>query len=460
MILSRASKLLPCHTGFVRKASPPSPADAEALESFLLGKRSASVALLKAEGLAAYAYTRQPEVADFKMAFISASARHLALKIELLHLLRAWLEAGIRVLLFKGFYLAEFVYEQPGQRLYSDVDLLMPAEESARAAQLAQQHGWHELWRQDHADDLYHLRGSRYRGHEVLQLLHPKLKVTLDVHSRLVHNNHNHISSNRRQARMTRQAWALATECLWEDVPVLHLNPADSVLIGLILNRCWSGDDWQLRPHDYLDFAALVEHGQLTLSALTERAHELGCSRTLALFLERCNPFEHHLDLTLPSLADKQRWNFQVMPERGNRYLERWLIEGTQLPRQAWDIVRALPLARRMVRLLCTHRPADILPSLELAGTEPTPLSHRQWQGLKQGVHRSLCLLGTDPETRREATALALYAALRARGYAVTLQVSERSPEKAAEFRLEMAGKVLNLSGTDLTRPNNTIPTR
>ena len=429
-----------------------STSDLHRLERFLLAAEEVALdpALVEAHGLAGYASTRSPNM-RFRAIYMSATARHIALKSEFARLVRAWNEAGIEVLVFKGFYLAEFVYDAPGQRLYSDIDLLMAPEHISQASQLARDLGWLEPWRAEDDATMHALRDSRYSGHEVMTLFHPKLLIHLDVHRRLAHNNHNRLPFFKVQERLTREVWRASQTRTWEGAELRVPQPVDSVLVGLVVNRCWSSDDWHLRAHDFLDFEMLRRYG-VTLAALQARARDLGCARTLRLFLERCNPFIPHLDLSPPSSWDKQRWNLLVAAERGHRYLKKGMMSAAGLPSELLEPLRELPNVLRVLALLRRHDLESVARMLERPVAAPRTLSYREWRSLKRGVHRSLRLLGVNPATQRLATVLALFAALRARACPATLHFAGPASAVAGEPScwLELDGQVLNLDGTVL----------
>lgn len=442
------------HNAPVTSPTPPAaPHAAIGLEPFLLGRDDPPPDLGRLAGspLAAYAATRlgdRPGAEALRRALLLASARHLAVRAEVAALLRAWREAGLEALLFKGFALAEWTYPAPGGRHYSDVDLLLPSGRASAAAEAAERLGWTVAWRADGPATAHSLRSDAYRGHELLQLVHGRLGVQLDVHRRLVHNNHNRLPFASRQARITRLAWAASREVAWEGTRVRLLAGADAVLVGLVLNRAWSGEDWELRPHDYLDFALLVERHGLTERALRERARALGCGRTLELFLERCDPFRRHLDLRPPGAAQRHLWNLRVASERGNRYLERAMLGALDALAAPAEVLRELPGTARALRLArAAGGPAAAAARLEPLPAPRRPLRPRAWEAIKRGVHRSLRLLGADPAAHPELEALALLAALRRRSVPATLRLPEGEPP-----RLELDGAPLRLSGTVLRR--------
>ncbi|HXV87374.1 MAG TPA: nucleotidyltransferase family protein, partial [Gemmatimonadales bacterium] len=131
-----------------REASaPPVRPAAAALSTWLVTDiLSRSPAALRASRLSAFAYTQLPEhhalKAELRPDYLASLARHQEIKAELVPLVAAWRAAGIEVLLYKGFYLAEFIYAAPGARFHGDVDLLVRPEQAAAALRLAGELGW------------------------------------------------------------------------------------------------------------------------------------------------------------------------------------------------------------------------------------------------------------------------------------------------------------------------------
>ncbi|HEX7005156.1 MAG TPA: nucleotidyltransferase family protein [Trueperaceae bacterium] len=429
-----------------------------AVESFLTGRHEPGElppsTTLEATGLAAYASTVQAGE-QLRRALLTASARHAAVKARLRQLLGAWREAGIEALLFKGFQLAEFVYPTPGGRQYSDVDLLIEQRDALEAAEVAGSVGWHEVWHAQRRSTAHARRGARYRGHEVIQLLDPQLGIQLDVHRRLVHNNHNQIGRYARQERITRMVWEDAQVVDWEGISLKLPQPVDAVLVGLVLNRCWSPEDFELRSHDYLDFRFLVAKYEITLAGLRQRAQELGCSRTFELFLERCDPFRRRCVLSKPTRLELQRWNLLIACERGNRYLERGLIAAGELPVELLDVIRGLPGA---LRTLATVRRRGAVRGAWLESKTPSvtgrELGSEEWKRLRRAVHRALRVVGGPgfwPQRRvdtaaRDLEALALLRALHERNYPASLEW-KGTPGYERPVLL-LSGVPLNVSGT------------
>ena len=114
------------------------------LETFLLaGSISVSLetSVIRASRLGAYAYgqAKGEMKAFYKADYLAAATRHRIVKSQLLPLIKRWRDAGIDVLLMKGFYLAEFVYEVPAERFYGDVDILIHPKDTSQAKAIAEQ---------------------------------------------------------------------------------------------------------------------------------------------------------------------------------------------------------------------------------------------------------------------------------------------------------------------------------
>lgn len=400
----------------------------------------ARLTLLEQQGLGAFVYSalppQHPLRPRLKPRVIAASARHAALRLALQRLFAAWNAAGITPLLFKGFYLAEFIYPLPAARSYGDVDVLIAETQGKLAALLARQQGWLELWSTCHPPTMLSLHDASYCGHELVQLYHPELGVQLDVHRRILHNLHNQLSEVSQQERITAQALAASRPQRWGGVTIATLAPVDSLLVGLVLNRCWSGDGWALRPHDYLDFQLLQARFKLTRTALEQRAAELGCRRTLACFLTRCNPLEARLTLTPPGFWRRQVYHLRILAERRHRGVAALKAGLRELPEQCLELVRAWPLTRRA---LCQLRYQGGL--RPLPGEGKRLLSYREWQALRRGVRRALRLqIGRRHPHYPAAYLLALHDGLTRRGCPAALQ---GEGDGATGYRLIAFGRCL-----------------
>src|SRR5690606_27209747 len=130
---------------------------------------------------------------------------------------------------------------------------------------------------------------ASYNGHAPVQVNDETGSFTVDVHVRVVHNSHNESKDVAKAASITSAVWRASRSLTLGQVPVRVPSLADAAVVGLILSRSWSTDANRLRPRDYLDLATLSSLG-LDRAALESRSAELGCRRTVDLFLRRCDP--------------------------------------------------------------------------------------------------------------------------------------------------------------------------
>ena len=426
---------------------------ASALERYLFGDERAhpDLATLRAYGLTGHAFVRLPEHPQrdsLRSDFISATARHLATRLALAPLLRAWDAAGIAVLAFKGFQLAEFVYPSAGLRMYADVDLLVAETQAALACDMARSAGWRIDWRADAADDLLAAHGPEYLGHEAASLSHGSLDVRIDVHRRIVHNSHNRRPAHHVARRLSEAVMAAATVAHVEGAPVRIPQGVDALIVGLALNRCWGSDAWQVKPRDYADFEALIARYGLTTDAVLERARVLGVSRTVRTYLRRCDPRSERLVLGVPSWWERRWWNLRAVPERGSRDLERLPLEFADLAREAAMLVRMLPLVHRVRRQLRAGGSLSIeqlnRPARRRSGAPEGAVTGQDWRRLRRGLQRALRLLGVAAGERESAAALAAFHVLRQRGLDVRLAPAE--PDAPAGIpRLHYRGETLEI---------------
>ena len=307
------------------------------------------VSLLEQARLASYVYTQldpgHPARPHLLPALLTGTTAHETAKAAVSPLLRAWHEAGIEVLAFKGFALALTTYEHAGQRFYEDLDLLIRPGDAAMAERLARERGWSVRWSAARAGNAY--------AHEALHLLSPDGLLMIDVHRLILHS---YAPWQRRLRSLTEAAWAASQVVPLGGTSVRVLDPPDAVLIGLVLNRAWSTDGWRLKPRDYVDFRAIVERHGVTKAALVERARELRCERTLARFLQRCDPFEGRIELRTPSRPERLRWSLAVAHERRPYWLDHALNLPLIAPGVIRDVFRELSGLLRVLRLLRRER--------------------------------------------------------------------------------------------------------
>lgn len=98
--------------------------------------------------------------------------------------------------------------------------------------------------------------------HGVCSLYGPMGAACVDMHRWVIHCV---LPWNRVQRRITEAVWERAETLEWAGARVRVPAPVDSLLVGLVLQRCW-GDRWLLKPHDALDFRLITERLGDTLS--------------------------------------------------------------------------------------------------------------------------------------------------------------------------------------------------
>lgn len=355
-------------------------------------------------------------------AAVAGRARHAAVRAQVVPLLRAWSEAGAELLLFKGFYLAELVYEEPADRPYSDVDVLVrapgaPDEELAeRLAQAAEACGWKVAW---HVGAARYLDrpGLEFERHELLRVEHPRLRIVVDAHRQLVHGGVA-VVGQRKKRRITEAVWEASREAEVGGVPVRVPSFVDSALVGLVTSRSWSDDAHELRPHDYLDLEALMRAGGFGRPELERRAAELGAGATLRTFLRRCDPARGVLDLGAPTPLGAFLLDLAAFPERVPHALERLFELARGLPADVAGLRVALPAVWRLVREWRSGRPVE--PRRGDIAPGGAPPDARSWWLVTIGVRRALQLHGIRSEEHPALTLAAVAEAARARRLAVT----------------------------------------
>jgi hypothetical protein len=341
---------------------------------------------------------------------LAGLARHHAIKRELVPLIAAWRAAGIEVLLYKGFFLAEFVYPTPGTRFHGDVDLLIRPEHGADALRLAVVKGWRQR--------RYPRRVGAADGGALFDLYQPGGAAQLDVHQLLVPSAR---WWKRRQEVITEAVWARSELREWEGTSVRLPDPRDAIVVNLALERAVSDAARGLKPHDAVDLALLMERGAATRDDLQRHARGLGCSRTLSFFLRHCEPA---LDPTTPiRLAPVARLSWQAVGawESGFLHVPLRLLRVARAPGLVWDIATVLPLLLRVLGTLRRRR--DVRAVLADLTPEAVPsrrgTARRRWRTIR-AIHWACKLLPIGPaDGSCLPRALAMYAALRRQGWVV-----------------------------------------
>lgn len=419
----------------------PANAGLRELESFLVGPRSGlpDPALLQRHAIAGFAYAlgsgTEPHP-TLRHEYVVGVTAHLATRAALVPLVTAWREAGIEVLLFKGFYLADALYDSPGGRRYHDADVVVRPDDARRAIEIAAGLGWRTVA----------ARGAPTRvdptGHMEAVL---ESGVTLvDLHRYVVHSTPNSAATAR---RITEAAWAASREIEWWGTTVRELDPYDGLLLGTILSRAWSGDGWGIRASDILDMRLHVEHFGCTREGLEERARVLGCPRTLALFLRRCDPWAGRVDLAPPPLWRRRWWDALVARERGGFGGRRRLLHlrRASIP----QLIELLPLMWRVRRALTAGGdPAAVLERVDHT------TSARTWAAVARGdldrlfaSVRVLALALVPHGDRCQVRSIVLYRLLQAQGLQVRLtfgiETTARGTRRHAWLTRDEAGPEL-----------------
>ena len=272
------------------------------------------------------------------------TARHLLHRTHFLPLLRAWRDHGIEVVLMKGFVLADRLYDDPADRPYADIDVLVRESDTDVACAIATHLGWNALWIR---------RESLYADNDEEAVLAAH-GIVIEVHRFVVD------SPGRRHAlarRLTSAAWESARRIEWHGLDPLVLDPLDSALFGILLARAWSeGDGHRTKPSDARDLAKLCQHAGMQRHALLHRARRLGVLRSALTVLGRCDPWGDTCDTRLPSWLRVQWWRIAMAPERGHLGLERTIIRLRRLPGTIADAARHVATVWHVARTLARHR--------------------------------------------------------------------------------------------------------
>lgn len=329
----------------IRGAPPSGALPAREIERFVVeGGARPALALLVRARLAGHAYANRgadgDEDGELQGVVQRLTMRHLRTKAVLLPLLRRLRERALDAVPFKGFHLAEFVYDDAAARPYGDVDVLVRPEQADAAIACARDLGWRVRWSR---------RESLYRySHEEAVL--ERDGVTIELHRLAIDCAS---PDDARQRRITDQVWRNVERVPWQGTDLGLLDPADAALVGIVLARMWSGgDDLQLKATDYLDLRALGARHGLDLQRLRLRARSLGCEQTLEAFVRRCDPWSARLSLAAPGPAERRALFRTMTPERGSLPRERLFGKVRRLPGTVVDVLRHAPLVVRWARRL------------------------------------------------------------------------------------------------------------
>ena len=369
-------------------------------------------ATLRRARLAPYVYSRlrpgEPPRPELRPDFLAALARHQDIKRELVPLIAAWRAAGIETLLFKGFYLSEFIYPVPGARFHGDVDVLIRPEYGEEALRISRTLGWLERWRPPR-------RVGAGDGAALFNLFRPDGATQLDVHRLLLRAV---TGWDRRQRRITEAVWADSQVRVWEGTAVRVPSPVDALVVNLVLERAVA-DRWRgLKPHDRIDAALLMSRGPVRQRHFQARARELGCARTVSAFVRQHGLLSERADDARPSRLATVHGRMLALWECG--YGGGVFLGALRAPRLAWDVLRVLPLLLRVRRALHRHRDVRAVLRSLTPGTLParsSPLA--RWRTVRAIRWAYKLFPPGRAGSRCLPRALAVYAALREQGWPV-----------------------------------------
>jgi len=201
---------------------------------------------------------------------------------ELLEIVQLFGEHAIPVLVHKGPVLSRLVYGDPALREYSDLDLLLPPAELARARQLLANRGYQPLFALTPALDQAVLESPRHYHvalkHQLMVELHWKIDAEFPVGT-----------------PESPDWWAGCPTVPLAGRPVLRLGDEELVL-ALLLHG--SKHLWE-QLNSVMELAELIRsRPMLDWEEIRERAVALRAERRVALGLSL---LAHCYDLTLPS---------------------------------------------------------------------------------------------------------------------------------------------------------------
>lgn len=376
------------------------------LERFLLGDPlELPEASLHELHLAPYAYSLYTQhqmleqAQKFRAAHVQAQARHALVKHQLVPLMKAWLEMGLRPVMRKGFALAEFEYARAADRFYGDVDVWFPEDQAALATQMAQDLGWSLEWQMDRFSEQY--------IHQFSSLISPNQLITLEIHRRLV------IGRPLAAIQTFDQQIAKGLRLQdWEGMTIWLLAPMDA-LISAWIDRA-RGDEWGRKLMDILDARVLINTHQFSRQMVLQRAKELGCLRTIEVVLKDFDPWREICNLQQPSRW--QRWlkDLQTWPDFGSSRWDYLYFSGPAHIRETWgQMVNVLQVCYAL-----RHQPNmhQLIQSLENRPRAQGDTSTAKAQSIFRGCRRMLMLLGWQKDSC-VPRALSVYRALQLEGH-------------------------------------------
>lgn len=376
------------------------------IEKFVMGDYTAPIsatALVNAR-LAGFAYRNIPEDhalrEKLRQPRRNLEIHHQLVKHQLVPLLKAWNDAGIKAMLIKGFWLAEFIYQRPGDRGYGDIDVLMPEEQTQHAIQMAQDLGWKVVFNNKTIGNPH--------SHEEANLTSSDGQITIDLHRFALQSVQ--AWGEYHPKRLTSRFWQTAIQQPWEGTTIWLPNPMDGLILNL-LNRA-RGDHWKRRISDLPDANAIINLG-ITKKQLMARAAALKVRNTIMATLETCDPWNNHIDTYFPNVWHRIGLYSKTAPEIGIYELEQLQYQLNRPIDSILGLFIMLPIMMRVKHAL-RHQPDlhQIFQRLEQRYPPQKNPSNLEIIRLTRGTKLTLMLLGLH-ENACVPRSMALYLALR-----------------------------------------------
>ena len=260
---------------------------------------------------------------------------------EFLHLLNELDKAGLKIILLKGVYLAEKCYNDPLERPYLDMDILIQKNETEDVFRVMKSLGYVQgkYNRNTHTIDKFD--NNRLNGYESeLQHYGEFVKLSgsdffpiysVDVHHRLstifdsfYYDSNLLFQRAKKENIQGINFWRLSNEDF-----LLHLS-SHLYWHTLSLRDIISGRD--IRLLSYLDIALFVSKNKINWEKLFEYARESELDNALYYTL-------HHCQLIFGNIIPNDiyvTWDMQKVKEISNTIYDRWFTRNTLIPVGKW----------------------------------------------------------------------------------------------------------------------------
>jgi hypothetical protein len=413
------------------------------IENFLL---FGEVGMLQAQDflayhLGAYAYFQLPENhrvrPQLRQHYLVASVRHERIKHLVLSLVSAWSAAGIEVVLYKGFVLAELVYPKAPARFYGDVDMLIESAQVPEALKIAALMGWKIEY--EPTDFLQNV------AHEAILKSEDGI-AAIELHQCCLQ------TENPIAKKITRFVLKNAIVQQVDGISIRTPETLDALLV-MYLNRAW-GDSFARKPHDILDVRYLTQKGSLEFKDLVERAKLYGVWGVLRVAMQTCNPWKQALSIGQLNKYELFLAHLQTIFIWGAFDLEKFVRRIKTSPTIAYDVGKGVLLLFKIRKLQRQNTDLNTLLQLLDQLTYVGQLKRKSLNRLDRGVRWALRLTNQHVNACVPRS-LALFHALRKEGLEVSFVSGVRRNGSKLEGHawLELNGKPIPGLG-DENAPN------